>query len=87
MPINDGWLDQTQVMLSNVCKSHGWDLKQTSPLPPGTRSYNISHKSKSVTVLISSLISTLVEADVKFEHDDIEYDEDQMSRLLAPKLM
>ena len=20
MPINDGWLDQTQVMLSNVCK-------------------------------------------------------------------
>jgi hypothetical protein len=64
-------------MLSNVRKSHSWNLKQTSSFRPGTQSYNVSYKSKSVTVLISSLISTLVEADVKFEHDDIEYDEDQ----------
>jgi hypothetical protein len=86
MLTNDGWLDQTQVTLSNACKSQSWNLKQTSSHAPGTRSYIVSYKSKDVTVLISSLISTLVEADVKFEHDDIEYDEDQMRRILAPKL-
>ena len=84
--MNEQWLDRTQAMLSEVCRAHDWDLIQTSAVPLGTRSFSIKYGSKSVTVLISSLVSTRVEADVIFDHDDIEYDEDQMRRILAPKL-
>jgi hypothetical protein len=75
-----------QVRLSAVCKSQNWDLKQTSALAAGTRSFAVKHGSKSITVLISSLISTRIEADVILENDDVEYDKDQIHSLLARKL-
>jgi hypothetical protein len=86
MAIDEQWLDRMQAMLSEVCKAHDWDLIQTSALPLGTRSFSVRYGSKNVTVLVSSLVSTRVEADVIFEHDDIEFDEDQIGRILAAKL-
>jgi len=86
MAIDEPWLDKTQAMLSEVCKVHDWNLIPTSSLPIGTRSFSVKCGSKSVTVLVSSLVCTPTEADVVFEHDDIEYDVDQMQRILAPKL-
>jgi hypothetical protein len=75
-----------QVKLSDVCKAYNWDLKQTSALAVGTRSFEVKHGSKGVTVLISSLVSTRIEADVILEYDDVEYDEDQIHTVLARKL-
>ena len=86
MQRNEKWLDDMQVKLSDVCKAYDWDLKQTSALAVGTRSFVVKHGSKSITVLISNLICTRIEADVILEYDDIEYDEDQIHAVLARKL-
>jgi hypothetical protein len=75
-----------RLKLSDVCKADSWDLKQTPNPAAGTRSFVVNHGSKSVTVLISSLVSTRIEADVILENDDIDYDEDQIRTVLARKL-
>jgi hypothetical protein len=74
MQTNEKWLDDMQVKLSAVCKAYNWGLKQTSAWAAGTRSFAVKHGSKSITVLISRLISTRIEADVILEHDDVEYE-------------
>jgi len=86
MQTNEEWLDHMQVQLSAVCKAQNWDVKQTSALAVGTRSFVVKYGSKSVTVLISSLICTRIHADVILEHDNIEYDDEQIRTLLARKL-
>jgi hypothetical protein len=85
METDEGWLDEMQAMLSNVCKAQNWDLKQTATLAGGTRSFNVQRGSKIVTVLISSLISTRIPADVIMEHDNIDYDEEQILTRLSRK--
>jgi hypothetical protein len=87
MERDEKWLDGMQVKLSDVCKSSNWGLKQTAVLAVGTRSFLVEHGGKSITVLISNLICTRIEADVKLEYDDIEYDEDQIRTLVAEKLL
>jgi hypothetical protein len=86
MERDEKWLDGMQVKLSHICKASNWDLKQTPVLAVGTRSFAAEHGGKSITVLISNLICTRIEADVILEYDDIEYDEDQIRTLLARKL-
>ncbi|MGB9435376.1 MAG: hypothetical protein WBQ89_24220 [Candidatus Acidiferrum sp.] len=86
MQSNEEWLDHMQVQLSAVCKVQNWDLKQTSTLAAGTRSFVVNHGNKNVTVLISSLICTRIHADVILEHDNIDYDDDQIRAVLARKL-
>jgi len=49
MKTNERWLDDMQVKLSDVCKAYNWDLKQTSALAVGTRSFEVKHGSKGVT--------------------------------------
>jgi hypothetical protein len=87
MERDEKWLDDMQSKLSDVCKASNWDLKQTSALTVGTRSFVVKHGSKSITVLVSNLICTRIEADVILEYDDIEYDEEQIRTLLARELL
>jgi hypothetical protein len=87
MERDEKWLDDMQFKLSDVCKASNWDLKQTSALAVGTRSFVVKHGSKSITVLISSLICTRIQADIILEYDNIQYDEDQIRTLLARKLL
>jgi hypothetical protein len=87
MERDEKWLDDMQAKLSNICKASNWDLRQTATLAAGTRSFAVERGRKSITVLISNLICTRIEADVILEYDDIEYDEDQIRTLLARKLL
>lgn len=85
MPTKEEWLDHMQFQLSAVCKAQNWDLKQTSALEAGTRSFVVNDGRKNVTVLLSSLVCTRIHANAIFEDDDIEYDEAMIRTILAQK--
>jgi hypothetical protein len=55
-------------------------------LAAGTRSFVVNHGSKTATVLISSLICRRIHAEVILEHDNIEYDVEQIRMVLAREL-
>jgi hypothetical protein len=85
MPTKEKWLDHMQSRLSKVCEAQNWDLKQTSALETGTRSFVVNDGSKNLTVLLSSLVCTRIHANAIFEYDDIEYDEAMIRTVLARK--
>ena len=86
MKSDEIWIDDFQAKLTSVCSACNLDLNQTPALAAGTRSFVVKHGGKRVTVLISSLISTRISADIILEHDDINYDEDQIRTVLARKV-